>query len=132
MVQIATVETLGTNLKFCHTFTTRANHVPAGTFLKFGDVVSSFSLGALMISDCKLAGIAVMVANSGGISDGSTLEVVISGSTPNQLFPFAAAATTIVRSDLNVSLTAGQILSVRCGTNNGTALRNPIVTLYFK
>ena len=130
-VKVITETNLAESLKFAHTFSTRANGVPAGTFLSIGEVVSGFDLGVVIVSACKLAGAALIVQNASNITDGSGIEIFVNGTsvatlaTPN-------GAKKANRNDLSVALNAGDYVSVRCMTTNGTSLRNPIANIYFK
>lgn len=103
----------------------------AGTFLKDGDVVTSFTSGLPVATACTIAGIVVM--NDSIITDGSGIEIFKNGgSFTGSSVDIVNGTKTGISLALSESLVAGDFISVRAKTTNGTKLKNPRVIVEIK
>lgn len=127
--QVITTTDLSLTVK-CRMSFSRGGSIPAGTFLKNGDVVMSATMGAPMATESILAGAALL--NNGDISDSSTgIEIFKNGSSVATL-NVDINSNKGYTSSLNVSFAAGDVVSIRAKTSNPSNLSSPQVTLEFK
>ena len=101
----------------------------AGTFLQNGDVITSLTQGIPVVANCALAGAAVI--NGTIITDGSGIEIFKNGVAVGTV-DVANGANKGYSSTLSVNFVAGDFVSVRLKTTNGSKLQNPQVTLEYK
>jgi hypothetical protein len=100
-----------------------------GTFLQNGEVITSLTQGIPVVANCTLAGAAVL--NGLTISDGSGVEIFKNGSAVATI-DIASGQNKGYSNTLSVAFVAGDFISVRTKTTNGSNLSNPQVTLEFK
>lgn len=107
----------------------RHGNCNVGTFLMNGDTLTSLTQGVVLATDSILAGASVM--NKNVLTDLSGVEIfknggAIGGVNVQNGKNFGYTNT------LNVPFAAGDFVSVRLKTTNGSNLKNPQVTLEFK
>lgn len=110
----------------CRVQLSRGGSLPAGTFLNDGGVVTGLATGVPVASACKL--VAASFINDSTINDGSGIEIFKNGTAVGTL-NVPAGQNKGTNAALNVSLVAGDFLSVRAKTTNGSNLKNPHVVL---
>lgn len=132
IVKILTANNASENAyQFAQAFTHNNENMLAGAFLSIGSVTSSPSLGMVIPKLCALVGASLIVDNNEPVLDSSGVEICVNGgglatlALPNNV-------NRIYSNELSVSLNPGDYVSVRCTVTNNTALKTPIVMLYFK
>lgn len=116
------------SIKFMHVFAAAGDKM-AGEFLMIGNVLSTASHGMLIPMACQLTHISLSVSNDTLITDSNGIEILKNGTS---LFNLTLPMNTShALQDTAISLSAADIISVRCTSTNPTLLQNPIVTLYY-
>ena len=114
-------------IKACLQFT-RSGNLNAGTFLQNGAIITSTTTGAMVCRTCQLSGAAVMNTNT--ISDSSGIDILKNGVSVATLN--ITSGRSAFTSALSVGFNAGDFISIRTKTTNGSNLRDVQVTVDFK